>query len=146
MREPLTVLLRGVVGVTLAVLLFVGSAALPQTSAFGQSQAAAPNCLGTSRSCPNVVAVSYASTSETKVTTFLTKLWNANSSGDAHLGAYQLQRCGNPGPAPYRVTCVLWSSATKKDLHALKKAFTESRLFKTVAATFPKASERAVAD
>jgi len=85
------------------------------------------------------VARSLASTSEAKVTALLTELWKENSSGDAHLGVYQLQRCENPGPAPYRVTCVLWSSATRSDLRALKKAFADSRLFKTVTASFPKA-------
>jgi hypothetical protein len=140
MSHSMTGVLRGGLAcVTLISLLFVSSLALPQDSLLGQSQAAAATiCPGSSMACPTVVGLSYASTSEAELTKFLSKIWDANRAAGTLLRTYQLQRCVNPGPAPYRVSCVLWSSGTKKDLSWLKKTFTSSRLFKTIIAKFPK--------
>jgi hypothetical protein len=141
MSHSMTGVLRGGFAcVTLVSLLFVSSLALPRDSLLGQSQAAAAPtiCQSSSMACPTVAGLSYASTSEAELTKFLSKIWDANRAAGTLLGTYQLQRCVNPGPAPYRVTCVLWSSGTEKDLSWLKKTFTSSRLFKTITAKFPK--------
>ena len=142
MRYWAAVALRaGIACVSLASLLLVNSLAMPRGAVLGPSQASASAtiCAVPTKACPAVVGVSYSSTSEASVTKFMTKLWSANFASDTPMGAYQLQLCENPNAkAPYRVTCVLWSTGTRKDISALKKAFTSSRLFKNVAATFPK--------
>lgn len=141
MRHSAAVVLRaGIACVSLASLLLVSSLAVPRGAVFGppQASASATICAVSSKACPKVVGVSYSSTSEASVTKFMTKLWSANFGSGTPVGAYQLQLCENPNAkAPYRVTCVLWSTGTRKDISALKRAFTSSRLFKNVNETFP---------
>ena len=142
MRHSVAVALRaGIACVSLASLLLVNSLAMPRGAVLGPSQASASVtiCAVPSKACPAVVGVSYPSTSEASVTKFMTKLWIANFASGTPADAYQLQLCENNNKVPYRVTCVLYSTGTRKNLLALKKAFTSSRLFKNVAATFPKA-------
>lgn len=142
MRNSVTAFLRrSVACVTLASLLLVSSLVLPRGTVFGQmlASASATICSSSSKACPQVVGVSFSATKEASVTMFLFELWRANATGGTPLlGRYQLQQCANPGSAPYRVTCVLWSTGTRQDLSAMKKMFTSSRLFTRVTATFPK--------
>jgi len=141
-RHPITGTIRGALSCgTVMALLFVSSFVLPTTSILGPSLAGATAsiCSGSSKACPTVSGLPYASTSEAKVTKFLKKLWGQNPASDTPPGRYELQRCENPDPVPHAVTCVLWSNATRKDLSTIKSAFASSRLFRNVTTTFPKA-------
>ena len=82
--------------------------------------------------CPTIEATAKPTVSERDVARFLDELWDVNFEGGP-LGPYQLQRCANPGPAPYHVQCVLFSTGTPGDLAALKSFFDSSRLFTSVA-------------
>ena len=140
-RQPITRTIRRALSCgTVVALLFISSFVLPTTSTLGPSlaDATASICSSSSKACPTVSGLPYASTSEAKVTKFLIKLWSENSVSDSPLGHYELQRCENPDPVPHAVTCVLWSNATRKDLSAIKSAFASSRLFRNVTTTFPK--------
>ncbi len=84
--------------------------------------------------CPTIEATAKPTVSEHDITKFLDELWSVNFEGGP-LGPYQLQRCGDPGSAPYHVQCVLFSTATGADLAALRNFFDSSRLFASVAVT-----------
>lgn len=86
----------------------------------------------TASACPTIEATAKPVVSERDISRFLNELWAANFKGGS-LGPYQLQRCANPGPAPYRVQCVLFSTGNAGDLAALKNVFVSSRLFTSVA-------------
>jgi hypothetical protein len=81
--------------------------------------------------CPTIVAVAKSTSSERQISKFISELWTVNFDGGPS-GAYQLQRCENPGPAPYRVECVLFSTGSIQDLAALRGEFLSSRLFVSV--------------
>jgi hypothetical protein len=81
--------------------------------------------------CPTIEAVARPMTTERDVSAFLNQLWLANFKGGPR-GTYQLQRCENPGPAPFHVECVLFSTGTPQDLSALRNVFESSRLFASV--------------
>jgi hypothetical protein len=83
--------------------------------------------------CPTIVATAKSTVTERDITRFLAELWSANFEGGP-LGTYQLQRCSNPGAAPYHVDCVLFSTGTVRDLQALRQVFLSSRLFVSVGA------------
>lgn len=83
--------------------------------------------------CPTINAVARPSVTEHDVSKFLEQLWLANYNGGPD-GTYQLQRCENPGSAPFHVQCVLFSTGTPLDLAALRNLFTASRLFSSVTA------------
>jgi|GEM_PF-1778621 len=95
-------------------------------------------CKSTSEisSCPAVTAVAKSTTSERQVSQFLVDLWNDNASGGPPLvGRFGLLRCENPGPSPYRVTCVVSSAETGQQTSLLKGVFNSSRLFQSVRLT-----------
>jgi hypothetical protein len=70
------------------------------------------------------------------VSRFLIDLWNDNASGGPPLhGRFGLLRCDNPGPSPFRVTCVISSDVTLQEISSLKGVFTSSRLFRSVRLT-----------
>jgi hypothetical protein len=81
--------------------------------------------------CPTIGAVARPTVTSHEITVFLIQLWQANFRGGPR-GTYQLQRCENPGPAPYHVECVLFSTGTPQDLAALRNVFEASRLFTNV--------------
>lgn len=84
--------------------------------------------------CPEIVATAKPTTTDRELTKFLLKLWMTNFRGGPN-GAYQLQRCGNPGAPPYHVQCVLFTSGTAQDLAALRATFESSQLFAEVASS-----------
>jgi hypothetical protein len=81
--------------------------------------------------CPTIVAVARSTTTEHDISEFLNALWQENFKGGPN-GPYQLQRCESPGPAPFHVECVLFSTGTPQDLAALRDVFVSSRLFTSV--------------
>jgi hypothetical protein len=81
--------------------------------------------------CPRIDAIARPTATAHDISSFLDELWVANFHGGP-AGPYQLQRCENPGPAPYRVECVLFSTGTTQDLAALRNVFESSRLFTSV--------------
>jgi hypothetical protein len=81
--------------------------------------------------CPTIVAVAKPTSSAHDISKFLSELWSVNFEGGPS-GAYQLQRCANPGPSPYRVECVLFSTGSAQDLDALRAQFLSSRLFVSI--------------
>lgn len=95
------------------------------------SQGATPRICEVATECPTIDAVAKPTVSEHDILRFLDQLWSVNYEGGP-AGTYQLQRCENPGPAPYRIECVLFSSGTQSDVNALKSVFESSRLFQTV--------------
>lgn len=84
-----------------------------------------------STACPTIQAIAKPTTTARDITKFLTQLWDVNFSGGP-LGTYQLQRCENPGSAPFHIECVLFSTGSPQDLAALKNVFVASRLFESV--------------
>ena len=118
----------------LAFACIVGLFAIPS----GPARAATTNLRGaTARicdvatECPTIVAVAKPTSNEHEISRFLVELWTVNFEGGPY-GTYQLQHCGNPGPAPYRVECVLFSTGSAQDLVALRNDFLSSRLFASV--------------
>ena len=101
-----------------------------------ESRASSPTiCSTTSNTsmCLAVVAVATSSTKQDQISKFLKKLWGVNTaSGPPILGFYELQRCSNPGPSPYQITCVLWSSASRHNASQLGRAFKSSQLFQII--------------
>jgi hypothetical protein len=84
--------------------------------------------------CPTIVAVAKPTSSHHEISRFLTQLWAVNFDG-GRAGTYQLQRCEDPGSAPYRVECVLFTTGTPQDLDALREVFVSSRLFASVSSS-----------
>lgn len=126
-------------GVALTVLLVVSILGLAHSSTVPRSSqplaSSSVFCTSSTEmsSCPAVIAVPKATTSQRQVSKFLTNLWNFNASGEPPiLGRYGLLRCENPGPSPYQVTCVLSSNATGQEVSSLKDVFDSSRLFRSV--------------
>lgn len=115
-----------VVGLGFAPCGFAGAASKP-------TQDATAKICEVATECPTIDAVAKITTSARDITRFLEQLWSANFEGGLN-GTYQLQRCGNPGPAPFHVDCVLFSTGTPSDLAALKSVFYFSRLFQSVVA------------
>jgi hypothetical protein len=77
--------------------------------------------------------VANSSTKQDQISKFLKKLWGVNAgSGPPILGFYELQRCSNPEPSPYQITCVLWSSASRHNASQLSQAFKSSQLFQII--------------
>lgn len=112
----------------------VGLSAVP----FGVARAATTHLRGaTARicnvatECPTIVAIAKPTASERIISRFLNELWTVNYDGGPS-GTHHLQRCENPGPAPYRVACVLFSTGSVRDLSALRAEFLSSRLFVSV--------------
>jgi hypothetical protein len=121
---------------TLATLLLF--AALGVTFSSASSAAAqrqiveSRRCEGSSRLCPAVVGVARIDITATQGSTFLMRLWAANSRSTSPKGAFYLQRCENPDASNFRVTCVLWPNPSNKDLGKLKVFFSGSNLFREV--------------
>jgi hypothetical protein len=86
-------------------------------------------CEGSSRLCPAVVGMARIDITAAQVSTFLARLWAANSRSTSPKGAFDLQRCENPDASNFRVTCVLWPNPSNKDLGKLKVFFRDSDLF-----------------
>jgi hypothetical protein len=84
--------------------------------------------------CPTIIAIAKPTSSEHEIARFLNELWTVNFDGGPS-GSYQMQRCENPGPAPYRVECVLFSTGSAQDLTALRDSFLSSHLFTSVEAS-----------
>jgi len=101
-----------------------------------ESRASSPTiCSATANTstCLAVVAVANSSTKQDQISKFLKKLWGVNAgSGPPILGFYELQRCSNPEPSPYQITCVLWSSASRHNASQLSQAFKSSQLFQII--------------
>jgi len=118
--------------------MFVSGPALANTLR-GESRASSPticSATSTTSTCLAVVAVATSNTKQDQISIFLKKLWGINSeSGPPILGFYELQRCSNPGPSPYKITCVLWSSASRHNASQLSHAFESSHLFQIIDVT-----------
>jgi phosphoglycerol transferase MdoB-like AlkP superfamily enzyme len=122
--------------------IFVSSPALANSlpsELWASSSTTSPTiCLATSNTstCLAVVAVANSNTKQDQISKFLKKLWKVNAvSGPPILGFYELQRCANPGPAPYLITCVLWSSASHHNASQLSQEFKSSQLFQIINTT-----------
>jgi hypothetical protein len=115
--------------------IFVSGPALAN-SLRDESRASSPTiCSATSNTstCLAVVAVANSSTKQNQISKFLKKFWRVNAgSGPSILGFYELQRCSNPGPPPYQITCVLWSSASRHNASQLSQTFKSSQLFQII--------------
>lgn len=124
---------------SLACASVVVSSPALATSLREESRASSPTiCSDPSNnsSCLAVVAVASSSTKQDQISRFLEKLWGVNAgSGPPNLGIYELQRCSNPGPSPYQITCVLWSSASRHNASQLGQAFKSSLLFQIIRIT-----------
>lgn len=87
-------------------------------------------------SCPEVVALARTSATERQISMVLDKIWETDSSsGPPILGYYGIQRCSNPGLFPFQLTCVLWSSASRREAKLLGEAITRTGLFQVVDVT-----------
>jgi hypothetical protein len=113
-------------------LIFVSSPALANSLRVEARDSSPTICSATSNtsSCLAIVAVANSHTTQDQISRFLVKLWGINmGSGPPILGLYELQRCSSPGPSPYQITCVLWSSASRHNATLLSQAFKSSQLF-----------------
>jgi hypothetical protein len=126
---------KRVMRIVACATIAMGTLVSTGTSAFGQiGPKSSPHCMAGQSSCWAVVAVAKSSTTDRQISRFFLTVITPDSSEIASPGTYGLHYCSNPGAAPYKVSCVLWPSATKSKLVRLKSAFTGSHLFRTVAA------------
>ena len=129
---------RVVTRVVLVGALLLGLAGIAGGDFVTPAQASTPTiCPDGSTRCPFVSAVTGSRVSKTQLSKFLLRIFAAKFKTDGPLGAYELQRCENPGSAPFHIKCVLWSTASRHDLSSLKAVFLASRLFASVKTWFP---------
>ncbi|MGC2174367.1 MAG: hypothetical protein WA614_02770 [Acidimicrobiales bacterium] len=119
----------------LAILSIVAVSAVPcgvaRAAMLSRGTNATAKICTVATDCPSIGAVARPTVTAHEIAVFLNQLWQANFRGGPQ-GPYQLQRCESPGPAPFHVECVLFSTGTPQDLAALRGVFEMSRLFTNV--------------